>query len=148
MDDRGAVRKEGDGAWTAFLMIAFGVLGLVGAFSVYAAQIPMERALARSAALQDVLTASSGPDAAARIDALRPALDDSAPHVLTGDPSGLADRANAERIRMLTAFGHEAEDIGTRLRVVLAAFTAACALFGAAVLSIVRRQAVASVRDE
>jgi hypothetical protein len=132
-------RRDG-GTWTAFLIIAFGVLGLVGAFGTYAAQIPFERALARSAALDEALAGANAPDEAARLEALRPALDDSAEAIISR-PGPMADKVAAERVRMLNAFGREARDIGVRLRLVIAVFTAACAVFGVAVLSIVRRAA-------
>jgi hypothetical protein len=135
-------RRQDGGAWTAFLIMAFAVLGLIGAFSVFAAQIPFQRALARSIALDQALAVAGEPDAAARLDALRPALDDSADRIIArpgGRTGDMVQKIADERARMFTAFGHESEDIGTRLRIVIAGFTAACALFGAAVLSIVRR---------
>jgi len=131
-------RAQSGGTWTAFLIAAFAVVGLIGAFGIYAAQIPFERALAREATLTELLAAAQAPDAAARIDALRPLLGDSADHVLTG-PGDLPTRVATERRRMLTAFGAESRDIGQRLRIVIAVFAAAGALFGSAVLSIVRR---------
>lgn len=123
-------------SWTAFLVMAFAVLGLVGAMATYAAQIPFERALARDATLAEALREEGQPAALA---ALRPALDDSA-GVLDGPPDGLGARIAGERARLFVAAGHEAADIGLRLRIVLAVFTLACALFGAAVLSVVRRE--------
>ena len=130
--------KDG-GAWAGFLVMAFAVLGLVGAAGIYAAQIPFERALARSAALDQALAVSGEPDAAQKLADLAPALDDSAGHILHG-PGDIAERVADERARMFAAFGHEARDIGLRLRIVLAVFTAAGALFGVAVLSVVRRE--------
>jgi len=129
--------------WTAFLVMAFAVVGLVGAFATYAAQIPFERALARSEALEQAVAISRQPDAHDRLQSLRDALGDSAGPILDGKaPGGGGDmqaRANAERVRMLQAFGRESEDIGMRLRIVIAVFAAAAALFGAAVLGIVQR---------
>jgi hypothetical protein len=133
-----APRRQDGATWTAFLIMAFAVLGLIGAFSVFAAQIPFQRALARSETLDRALAISAGPDAAARLEALRPALDDSASHII-GAPGTMAEKVAAERSRMLQAFGRESDDIGNRLRIVIAVFAAACAVFGAAVLSIVRR---------
>jgi len=130
--------KNDGGTWTAFLTAAFAVVGLIGAFGIYAAQIPFERALARDATLDQVLVAAAAPDSAARLEALRPRLGDSADHVLHG-AGDLPARVAAERARMLTAFGAESRDIGRRLRLVIAVFAGAGALFGAAVLSIVRR---------
>ncbi len=127
--------REG-GSWTAFLVMAFAVLGLVGAFATYAAQIPLERALARNATLDRVLADAGDPQ---KLADLRPSLDDSAARVLDG-PGELATRVAAERARLLPEAGAAAADIGLRLRIVLAAFTAASALFGVMVLGIVRRQ--------
>jgi hypothetical protein len=137
-------RQRDGGTWTAFLIMAFAVLGLVGAFSVFAAQIPFQRALARSITLDHALALAGEPDGAAKLEALRPALDDSADHIIgkPGTPDrDMVQKIADERARMFAAFGKESEDIGTRLRIVIAVFTAACAVFGAAVLSIVRRAA-------
>ncbi len=134
-----AAPKTADTAtWTAFLTIAFAVVGLVGAFSTFAAQIPFDRAMARSQALDQAVVASHRAGASAALDELRPLLGDSADHVLTG-PGTIEDRVAAERSRMLESLHTESMDYGLRLRVVIAAFTAAAALFGAMVLSIVRK---------
>jgi hypothetical protein len=133
------------GAWNGFLVMAFVVVGLVGGMATFAAQIPFERALARSDALDQALVASQQPDAAAKLDALRPALDDSADHILQGPHAqamgDMASRIATERARMFKAFGVDARDTGFRLRLVLGVFTAAAALFGVVILSIVRKQA-------
>ncbi len=134
-----AAPKTADTAtWTAFLIIAFAVVGLVGAFSTFAAQIPFDRAMARSQALDQAVAASHRAGAQAALDELRPLLSDSADHVLAG-PGTIEDRVAAERTRMLGSLHTESMDYGLRLRVVIAAFTAAAALFGAMVLSIVRK---------
>ena len=128
------------GAWTGFLIMAFVVVGLMGGIATFAAQIPFERALARNAALDEVLRAAGSQDATLKLAALRPALGDSAEHVL-GGAGDLVTKVAAERARMWAAFGQDARDTGVRLRLVLAIFTAAGAVFGAAVLGIVRRAA-------
>lgn len=129
------------GAWTGFLVAAFAVVGLIGAYGVTAAQLPYERAMSRNAALDAVLQAAANPDAAARLAALRPRLGDSAPRVLDGpaDPAALATRVAAERPRMMADFVAEARALSLRLRIVIGVFAAAGALFGAAVLSVVAR---------
>jgi hypothetical protein len=132
------LNKDG-GAWTGFLVMAFVVVGLVGAMATFAAQIPFERALARNDALNQALAVAGEPDAAARLEALRPALDDSADRIMKG-PGDMASRVAAERQRMLKAFGEDARDAGFRLRFVLAVFTAAAALAGFIILGIARRQ--------
>ncbi len=130
-------------AWTGFLLAAFGAVGLVGAAGIYGAQVPFEHALARDAVLTQALAAANRPDAAARLDALRPALDDSADHLLPGPvmvvPADFAARVADERARMFAAFAQEAHNLRVRMLIGLAAFTAGGALFGALVLSIVGR---------
>jgi hypothetical protein len=130
--------KNGSAAWAGFLAAAFLVIGLVGAMGIFAAQVPFERALARDAALQQVLEAQGLPDTAERMATLRPALGDSADHVLFG-PGDIRTRVATERSRMLAAFGHEAQGEGFRLRIVLAVFTIAGAVFGIAILAVVQR---------
>ena len=128
--------RPGDRAtWTAFLLVAFGVVGLIGAFATFAAQIPFDRAMARSEALDRAVLAARAPDPQASLDALRPLLGDSADRVLAG-PGDIAARAAAERSRMLADFHAQSVDYGFRLRLVIAAFTGAAALFGAMILSI------------
>jgi len=125
-------------AWTGFLIVAFGVLGLVGAFGTYAAQLPFDRAVARSATLDKVLAAAHAPNPEAAGAALRPLLDDSADHVLSG-PGTLDARVEAERTRMLNELHDEARIYGFRLRCYLAVITVMAATFGALVMSFGRR---------
>ena len=121
------------GSWTAFLMMAFAVVGLLGAFATYAAQIPLERALARETALDQAWVAERSDDKT-QLALLQDALGDSADKIGTTEAS-----LQAERVRMRAAFQAEAEDVGFRLRIVIAAFTVTGGLFGAFVLAIVRR---------
>ena len=121
------------GSWTAFLMMAFAVVGLLAAFATYAAQIPLDRELARETALDQVLAAERAGDQT-RIKLLQDALGDSADKIGSTEAS-----LQAERMRMRAAFQAEADDVGFRLRIVIAAFTVTGALFGAFVLAIVRR---------
>lgn len=125
------------GTWAGFLLAAFAVLGLIGAMATFAEQVPFDRAFARSQALDQAVAASARPHDARALEALRPLLGDSADRVLTGSGT-LAARAAQERTRMLAQFHAEAADYGFRLRLVIAVFTAAAALFGGMVLSIVR----------
>ena len=69
-----------------------------------------------------------------RIKLLQDALGDSADKIGSTEAS-----LQAERMRMRAAFQAEADDVGFRLRIVIAAFTVTGALFGAFVLAIVRR---------
>ena len=126
-------------AWTGFLVVAFAAVGLVGAAGIYGAQVPYERALARDGALDQALLAAASQDAGPRLEALRPALDDSAAFIF---PAGgdFAGRVAAERRRMFAAFATEAHNIRVRMLIGLSAFTAGGCLFGALVLSIVGRR--------
>ena len=62
------------------------------------------------------------------------------PLLVLAGPGTIEDRAAAERSRMIADLHAESADYGLRLRVVIAAFTGAAALFGAMVLSIVKRK--------
>jgi hypothetical protein len=131
-------RGSGGGAWSAFLAAAFAVVGLTGIFATYAAPLPLERAIAREAALDQALAAGQSADAAAALQRLRPELGDSADAVISG-PGTLAERVARERVAMRARLSTEAEEVGLRLRVMIGVFAFAGALFGIALLSIVRR---------
>jgi len=121
-------------SWTGFLVVAFGALGLIGAFGTYAAQLPFDRAMARSQTLDKVLLASKAPNAGEAEAALRPLLGESADRVLSGtDP--IETRVAAERARMFTEMHAEAAIYGFRLRCYIAVFTLMASVFGAMVMS-------------
>lgn len=127
---------QGDGAagtWTAFLAMAFVVVGLSGIFASYAAPLPLARAMEREAALDDALAAAQGADAAAAIAALRPRLGDSADALL---PVGgnMAARIADERRAMRTRLLAEADATATRARWITGMVTLMGIAFGAAVL--------------
>ena len=136
-------RASGSGAWAAFLAMAFAIVGLAGIFATFAAPLPLQRALARETTLDQVLAAAGAPDADQALAAFRPALGDSADAVLTGT-GDLAGRVARERVAMRHRLSVEAAEVGLRLRVMIGIFTIAGALFGIAVLSIVRRTQWAS----
>ncbi len=117
------------GPWIGFLTCAFLVVGLAGGFATYAAPLPLQRALAREATLDAVLTA---PDSAARA-ALRPRLGDSAANVLAGGID-LRRAVALERARVRARFLAQAAAEGVRLRWIIALVTLTGAAFGAAIL--------------
>ncbi len=123
--------------WTAFLVMAFVVVGLAGVFGTYAAPLPLARALAREAALDAAQAAARGPDAAAALEALRPRLDESADALL---PAGgdMTARIAAERAAMRARFTAEAAAEARRARLIIIVVTLMGALFGAAVLRMAR----------
>ena len=130
-------KRSADGAWIGFLAAAFGVVGLIGAFATFAAQLPFDRAMARDRTIEQAVIAYASPDRQAALERLRPQLGDSGDRLL---PAGtdFVQKAAVERTRMFGEFHAEAENDGFRLRLVIAAFTAAAALFGCLVLSIAR----------
>ena len=127
-------------AWMAFVAMAVGIVGLVGVFATYAAPLPLERALARDAALDEALAAAGRPDEAARLQALRPRLGDSADPIEQG--SGLlAQRIERERASMRERFAAEAQAVASRLRLMIVVVTAMGAGFAAAVAGGIGRRA-------
>ncbi len=120
--------------WTGFLIVAVAALGLIGAFGIYAAQLPFDRAMARSTTLDRVLAASQSNDPAKALETLRPLLGDTADQVLQG-PGTLQARVEAERRRMFADMHDESKIYGFRLRAYIAVFTVMTALFGALVMS-------------
>jgi hypothetical protein len=125
-------------AWTGFLIVAIAALGLVGAFGIYAAQLPFDRAMARSATLDHVLAASQSPDPAKSLEPLRPLLGETADQVLQGTGT-LQTRVEAERRRMFADMHGESEIYGFRLRAYIAVFTVMTAVFGALLMSFGRK---------
>ena len=136
--------RQGGLAWTAFLAMAFAVVGMTGVVGTYAAQIPLQRALVHEALLDRILLAAQAPDPAPALAALRPEasaiLADQAAPVLDG-PGPLATRVADARARLQTDFTAEAADVGFRLRIVICVFAVVGMLFGAIVLSVVQRSA-------
>ncbi len=125
------------GTWIGFLAMAFVVVGLAGIFGTYAAQLPLQRELARQATLDQAAALAAQPDQTAALDALRPALGDSAAAILDAKgPGDLGRRIAAERVAVRAQFSAEADDDALRLRILIAVVTLAGALFGAAVVSI------------
>src|SRR6266567_1365747 len=132
MAQQQANRTSG-GTWMAFLVMCFAVVGLVGVFASFAAQLPLDRALARDAVLDEVLVVAAQPHPEAALEALRPRLDDSADAVLS--PGGdLAARVAAERAAMRARFRAEAEATAYRVRLMIGIVTVMAAVFGMGIL--------------
>ena len=124
--------------WSAFLAMAFVVVGLAGLFASYAVPLPLQRALAREAALDAAQAALRAPDPARALAALRPELGDSADALLP--PSGdMTRKIAAERIAMRARLEAESAAVAVRARILLAIVTLMGALFGAALLHMGRR---------
>ena len=133
-----ATKTKPDLTWAAFLAMAFVVVGLAGLFASYAVPLPLQRAVARDAALDAALVAAHGPNPAAALEALRPDLGDSADVVLA--PGGDIDaRIAAERAAMRGRLQAEADAVALRTRWLLCVVTLMAAAFGVAILHMGRR---------
>ena len=129
--------RRNSAAWMAFLAMTFAVVGLIGVFASYAAPLPLQRALARDAALDEALATDGGK---AALEPLRDRLDDSAAAVIDGD-GPLTGRVAAARAAMHAELEHEADAVGSRLRLELLVVTVVAAGFGMVVLGAAARQA-------
>ena len=125
-------------AWMAFVVMAFTVAGLMGVFATYAVSVPLQRALAREAVLDEALAAGN-PDEALRSPALAARLGDSAPALTAGD-GALQERVARERTAMRARFQQEARFLAGRLRLMIVVVTVLCAGFTCAVVGALARQ--------
>ncbi len=98
------------GVWAAFLAMCFLVVGLAGGFALYAAPVPLERALVQGAALDQKLLAGAAPEAVVR-----------------------------ERAAIREGAEQEAGAITARIRLMLAVVTVMAGLFGIGILGLSRR---------
>ena len=125
-------------AWTAFLLMLFAVVGLCGLFSSYATSLPWERGMARSVLLDDVLAAGTAPDAAQRMEALRPQLGSLASEVLDA-PGTLSARVAEARRTIIEEQRRESGSIDFRVRLMLGVVTLIAAGMGAGIMALARR---------
>jgi hypothetical protein len=116
-----------------FAGLAVLVVGLTGVFATYAAPLPLQRALAREAALDAALATAHAPDPQAALAALAPRLGDSAA-ALAGPPAELPQRVATERLAMRAHFTAEAEAIANRLRFLIVVITLMSGLFVAVIV--------------
>jgi hypothetical protein len=127
-----------DVTWTAFLVMCFAVVGLVGVFGTFASALPLKRELARERTLDEAAAALHAPDPAAAIAALKPRLDDSAPALLPL-PADPVSAIAAERKAMRARFLAEADATQYRVQLMILIVTAMSAVFGSAILAFGRR---------
>ena len=119
----------------AFLAMTFAIVGLVGLFASYAAPLPLQRAMARDATLDQALVAG---DSKAALEPLRDRLGDSAGTVIDG-AGPLPARVASARAAMHAELLHEADAVASRLRLMLGVVTVVAAGFGVALLGAVAR---------
>jgi hypothetical protein len=116
-----------------FAALTVGVVGLTGVFATYAAPLPLQRAMAREAALDAALDAAHAPDPQAAMAALAPRLGDSAA-ALAGSPAGLGERVAKERLDMRARFSTEAGLLAEQLRLLIGVITVMAAVFVAVIV--------------
>lgn len=115
-----------------FMAAAVAVVALLGVLAVSVAPLPLERAMAREAALDELLAA---PD---HYEALKTRLDDSAEAVAPGPE--LARRVAAERVAMRARLQAEADEAGLRLRWMIIVAGVMASVFGAALFGVGRKR--------
>jgi hypothetical protein len=125
------------GTLAAFLAMAFFIVGLTGLFACFAAPLPLERALAREAALDEAAAAARSADPAAALAPLQARLGESAAALAPGPD--LPARIAAERLAMRARFATESDVTLTRLRWLICVITGMGALFGVAMLNLAAR---------
>jgi hypothetical protein len=116
-----------------FAALTVGVVGLTGVFATYAAPLPLQRAMAREAALDAALDTAHAPDPQAAMAALAPRLGDSAA-ALAGSPAGLGERVAKERLDMRARFSTEAGLLAEQLRLLIGVITVMAAVFVAVIV--------------
>lgn len=126
----------GRGALAGFLAMCFAVVGFTGMLAAHVGRLPLERAVAREAVLDEVLARARAGDQAGMA-ALKPLLGDSAGVLAAG---GIEAAVAAERVAMRARQMAEAESIATRLRVLLGLVTLLGGAFGVAMLLAASRQ--------
>ena len=119
--------------WLGFLATAIAVVGLIGLFATVAAPLPLRRALAREAVLDEALQAARSPNPSGALEVLRPRLDDSAAALLPYAPD-VEGRIVVERQAMRARLLAEADAIAVRLRWLVCIVTLMSVAFAAAVL--------------
>jgi hypothetical protein len=120
-----------------FLAMTFVVVGLTGLFASFAAPLPLQRAMARDAALDEALASGGKPEVLA---GLRDRLDDSAAVVIDGT-GPIEARVNTARGAMRAELLHDSDAVAERLRWMVVIVTLAGAVFGAVIVGASRGRA-------
>jgi len=123
---------EGRAALAGFLAMCFAVVGFTGMLAGHVGRLPLERAVAREAVLDQALVQMRAGDQAG-LAALKPMLGDSG-GVLLADPGAFEAAVAAERVAMRARRMAEAQATGTRLQVLLLVVTLLGGAFGVAML--------------
>ena len=127
-------------AYTAmgFLAMCFAIVGLVGLFASFAAPLPLARAMAREATLDQAQLALHSANPQAAMDVLKDRLDDSAQAFspLPADPDAAVA---AERVAMRARLRAEAAAVASRMQLMICIVTAMAAVFGCAIIGFGRR---------
>ena len=124
------------GTWMAFLATLFALVGLCGMFASYAAGVPLERAIARLAVLDEAAMASGSQ---ASLEGLRPRLASLGALVLDG-PGPVPERIAAARRTVREEARREEASVTHRTRLMLGVVTLLAAGLGAGMIELVRRE--------
>lgn len=122
-------------SWTAFLVMLFAIVGLCGLFASYAASVPLERGLMRSALLDRAVGADAG-----QLEAMRPALGTLAGAVVDG-AGPIGERVAGARLVVADEQRREAASVNYRVRLMLGVVTVIAAVLGAGLMSLTRKAA-------
>jgi hypothetical protein len=121
-----------------FLAMAFAVVGLAGIMATYTVPVPLARAMAREAALDDALAALSSPNPREALEALRPRLADSVDAVLPLR-DGAVGRVATERVAMRARLSAESAELGVKLRWMVVVLTLMALGFSTMLMQAARR---------
>lgn len=122
---------EARGALVGFLVMCFAVVGFTGLLAGHVGRLPLERAVAREAVLDQVVALARAGDQSG-LAGLKAALGDSA-GVLAAGP-GIEAAVADERVAMRARQMQEAQAIALRLRMMLVVVTLLAGAFGVAML--------------
>ena len=116
-----------------FLAMCFAVVGLVGLFALFAAPLPLQRAIAREQALDETLIALHSAAPQAGLDALKDRLDDSAA-AFSPLPSNADVAVAQERVAMRARLVAESNAVASRMQLMIGVVTIMASVFGAALI--------------
>ena len=114
-----------------FIAMCYGIIGLVGLFATFAIPLPLQRAMAREATLDEAQIALHSANPKDALEKLKLRLDDSydALSTLPADP----DRAiAAERVAMRARMQEDSTAIAERMRLMIGVITILAGGFGIA----------------
>ncbi len=119
------------GSILGFIAMCYGIIGLVGIFATFAVPLPLQRAIAREATLDEAQIALHSANPQAGLAALKDRLDDSAA-AFTPLPANPDAAIAAERLAMRARLQEDSAAIAERMRWMIGAITILAGAFGIA----------------